>query len=342
MIGAEIEELIAEAFNGLMPEQKYELGSRLCDFIDRELLKCAADDIKYRCSVCGGASFVKCGHTAAGTQRFKCRGCGSIRCHLRTGSVLVNTKLDLAVWKRYIPLFIDHVPCRRVAESLGVSAQTAWFMRVRMLEALFPHLPAFQVQEGCGAQVDELYVRESFKGPGRKDWSAIGRDPRRDHAAAGKRGISDEQICVVTAVNDAGEFYFDVACRGALTRESAVRVLTGRILSGAIVNTDRHRSYAGALREIGAAVHNAIPSDEHKGLKKVDTLHSNIRAFLKPFNGVSTRWLHLYLAWFKWLRSFERSEKSATRHMAAGDYLHTWRKVRDAEPMSWRVGTCPA
>ena len=143
-----------------------------------------------------------------------------------------STRLDQAVWRRYVPLFIDHVPGRRVAEKLGVSTQTAWFMRVRMLEALSPHLPAFQVQEGRGAEVDELYLRESFKGSRHRDWAVIGRDPCGDHAAAGKRGISDEQVRVVTAVNDAGDFHFDVACRGAFTREAAVRVTTGRILSG--------------------------------------------------------------------------------------------------------------
>ena len=104
---------------------------------------------------------------------------------------------------------------------------------------------------------------------------------------------------------------------------------------------DSHRSYAGALREIGAAVHNALPSVVHEGLEGVDSLHSNIRAFLKPFNGVSTRWLHLYLAWFKWLRSFKRSEGAAARHMVAGDYRHTWRMVRGAAAPVRPDGTRP-
>jgi hypothetical protein len=112
-----------------------------------------------------------------------------------------------------------------------------------------------------GVEVDEIYFRESFKGTPFEGLENKPREPRHDRIGS-KQGISDDQICVVTAYDDAGSFFFDVACRGALTHDIALDTLKGRISSGAIVNTDKHRAYSKVMREIGVALHNAVSSKE--------------------------------------------------------------------------------
>ena len=47
------------------------------------------------------------------------------------------------------------------------------------------------------------------------------------------------------------------------------------------------------------------------------------------FKGVSTRWLHLYFGWYKWLRAFCRSPDTAIKQIVRGDYENTWRSIRD-------------
>ena len=44
-----------------------------------------------------------------------------------------------------------------------------------------------------------------------------------------KRGLSGEQICVMTGVNDSNETFFEVSGRGVLSRKRAMDVLRGRI-----------------------------------------------------------------------------------------------------------------
>ena len=64
----------------------------------------------------------------------------------------------------YIECLVDHLSSYRVTQRIGVCKKMTWFMRVRTIEALFDKLPSFEVREGNGVQLDELYFRESFKG----------------------------------------------------------------------------------------------------------------------------------------------------------------------------------
>ena len=55
--------------------------------------------------------------------------------------------------------------------------------------------------------------------------------------------------------------------------------------------------------------HKAIPSGKHmKGIyhiQHINAFHSNFKAFLEKFRGVSTKHLNSYLMWFKWIELFK-------------------------------------
>ena len=189
-------------------------------------------------------------------------------------------------------------------------------MRLGTLEAIYNNLPSFQVKDGCEVGIDEIYFRESFKGNRFEGMEYMPRDPRKSPQHDAKSGISNDQIYMVTALNDAGDFFYDVACRGGLTSEIAQKTLGSRIESGTIVNTDKHRAYQKAMKELSVAVHNRISAKEHEATPRLDNIHGDIRSFIYPFKGVSTRWLHLYLAWYKRLRCF-----------ACRDYVQSSRRV---------------
>jgi transposase-like protein len=110
-----------------------------------------------------------------------------------------------------------------------------------------------------------------------------------------------------------------------------MRTLESRISDGAMINTDRHRAYPEVLSKLEVAFHNAYSSSDHEKLGHINDLHSSIRGFMRKFKGVSTKWLHCYLAWFKWLREFGRSdtvkEEIAARQIGSGDYEHLWKDI---------------
>lgn len=316
------------------------LADRILAALNRELMRASLDDPDMACPACGGRESVRCGKTRAGTPRWKCKSCGKVRCHIDTGGILALSKLPIETWEAYIPLFLAHVSCAKIAKELDVTPKTAWFMRIRILEAVFNDLPAFQVKDGCGVQVDELYFRESFKGTRFDGMPLPPREARRgDGQDDVLAGISNDQICVVTAVNDTGDFFYDVTCRGGLTVELAVEAFENRILAGAVVNTDRHRAYPRAMEELKVASHVAIDSRCHEHLRRINEIHGNLRTFIRPFRGVSTKWLHLYLAWFKWDRCFSRGGDGraiARKQIAKGDYAHTWRAIVEKMALPFR------
>ena len=140
-----------------------------------------------------------------------------------------------------------------------------------------------------------------------------------------RRGLSREQLCVMTGVNDSNETFLEVTGRGALSRKRAMDVLRGRIASGSVVATDRAAAYVGVLAELGVAAHAAYdPKDRSEGtINRVNTVHSLLGAFMEPFRGVSTKHLGAYLAWFRWCRTFMATdpgtaERTVARQLANG------------------------
>lgn len=322
-----IERAVKEAIRACPIQEREGLIESVRSVLDSELLQTHFQFPDGICPVCRGTDCIRYGRSKLGAQRWKCKRCGRVHNSGGTGTILSRTKLDHETWMRYAECFVDRLSDARVSERLGVCNKTAWFMRIRTLEALYRNLPVFQVKEGCGAELDELYFRESFKGTRFEGMEYMPREPRTEEGHKVRQGISDDQICVVTAINDVGDFFFDVSCRGALTCDIAYDTLKGRILSGAIVNTDRHKAYHRALEDLSVAAHIATEAKEHRNLDRIDEIHGDIRTFMRPFRGVSTRWLHLYLAWYKWLRAFSHNISTAAKHIVSGDYEHTWASI---------------
>ena len=310
----------------MKPEERYDLIIRIQSILEREIVDTSETISDFVCPKCGGKEFIHYGKTAKGTERFQCTVCGNVRCHCKEGNIMTYTKLDADVWMHYAECFVDHISCRKVADRLGVTKKTAWFMRIRTLEALYKYMPSFQTKSNQTVELDEMYFRESFKGTRFDKMATMPREPRHEIREF-KSGISDDQICVMTGLNDMGDFFFDVVCRGALTCNIAYDALKNRICSGTIVNTDAHKAYPRVLRDLSVSIHIAIPAKKHENLTNLDHIHNGIRTFMAPFHGVSTKWLHLYLCWFKWLRCFRDNCASAANQIVHGDYEHTWKAI---------------
>ncbi|NLH92461.1 MAG: hypothetical protein GX481_08455 [Atopobium sp.] len=125
----------------------------------------------------------------------------------------------------------------------------------------------------------------------------------RRHGGANKTpGISNELVCIVAGANDRGDCFAELCCRGRATTCEVESVLDGRISEGAIVSTDRHGSYPGALSALGVLEHRRYDSKTQcDRLSLVNSLHSRLGSFLARFNGVATRRLQHYLDWFCWM-----------------------------------------
>lgn len=99
--------------------------------------------------------------------------------------------------------------------------KTAFFMRHRLLEAMAKRMPAFRVEAGGGAELDECFFRESFKGNRSRSESGVPRKPR----ARSQGTDGHEKICVLTGINDAGDIFYEIAGRGGLDEAAARELL---------------------------------------------------------------------------------------------------------------------
>ncbi|MCQ2078538.1 MAG: hypothetical protein MJZ38_00545 [archaeon] len=126
------------------------------------------------CPWCQGHTYVRYGLTETGRQRYRCGNCRRTFSDGSVKNLLTNSKLPAETWLRYCGCFANLYSLRKCARICDVSPNTSFFMRRRIPEMLFIRLPAFRAEAGMDIQVDEIYIRDSYKGPDRD-----GRLPRR-------------------------------------------------------------------------------------------------------------------------------------------------------------------
>lgn len=233
----------------------------------------------------------------------------------------------------YAECFALMLPLRECAARCGVCLKTAWTMRLRLIECLKAYSPDFRVGRGGACELDETYFPESFKGNHSRGSFEMPRKARHRGKEAHRRGLSREQICVMTGISDANATFFEVSGRGAVSRKRAAEALRDRIGAGAVVATDKATAYIDVLRDLKVASHESYDSkDRSEGtINRINAVHSLLGSFMARFKGVSTKHLGAYLDWFRWCRTFmatdSRSAGSTVARQLANGTCAT--RIRD-------------
>lgn len=149
------------------------------------------------CPNCGSVDCVKNGKVR-GKQRFLCNDC-----HKTFGayskSVVSNSKLTHVKWMSYIECTIQGLSIRKSAEIVDVCVKTSFNMRHRILCSISEFMSKGYVEGSV--EMDETFLAESFKGNHIKSGFEMPRKSRKRGKQVSKRGISDEQICIGTALD---------------------------------------------------------------------------------------------------------------------------------------------
>ena len=269
-----------------------------------------------RCPRCRSAAVVKKGKSRNGEQRYLCRGCGRTF-GMGSGRILGTSRLPRETWMAYAECFVLMLPLRECARRCRVCLKTAYTMRHRLIECLSAYSPSFRVERGCGCELDETYLPESFKGNHAKGSFAMPRPSRHRGKQVRRRGLSLERICVMTGVNDSGETFLEVSGRGALSRERAMGVLRGRIASGSVVATDRAAAYVGVLAELGVAACAAYDPKDRSGGGPSTGSTPSIRSS-PPSWSRSAACRRTYDSWLAFLRAI-RSRGAAGVRLVVSD-----------------------
>lgn len=162
----------------------------------------------------------------------------------------------------YVLCFVDGLSLGESLRRDGVSLPTSHFMRRRIIEIVTKFNVIFTVGKGGGCELDETYFRESFQGNHTKEKFRMLRTSRQRGGALGIRGLSKEQICIMSGTNDADGVFLNLSGRGSLSAQRAITALRDKVQEGFLVATDRSSAYPTALRELRVAVHTASGSKE--------------------------------------------------------------------------------
>lgn len=291
-----------------------------------------------RCPRCGSVAIVKKGKSGNGEQRYLCRDCGRTFSG-STDRILGTSKLPRETWMAYAECFALMLPLRECAGRCGVCLKTAYTMRHRLIECLKEYSPTFHVGQGQACELDETYFPESFKGNHSKGSFTLPRKARCRGKQVRRRGLSREQICVMTGVSDTDATFFEVSGRGVVSRRRAAEALRDRIGAGAVVATDKATAYIDVLRDLKVASHESYDSkDRSEGtINRINTVHSLLDSFMARFRGVSTKHLGAYLDWFRWCRTFmaagsRAAESTVARQLANGSCSTRVRGMFGLEP----------
>jgi transposase-like protein len=235
-----------------------------------------------------------------GVQMYKCNDCNKWYSET-TGTPLYDIKLK-SKWQSYLNCMEQGMPIKKIAKELSISIQTSFDWRHKILSSLEQFVPTQLSKEvGC----DELELALSNKGS-----KSLKRKPRKRGTDFKRNQDTDEitTVQVVTAVQRNGDKYLKAVVSKRLSKEQIAKVFDGKLADNTTLITDKHPSYKAFVKDNPTIKHKRLLAKEHVDkidktihLQKVNNVHSQLRAFLRPFNGVSSKYLQNYLNWYAYI-----------------------------------------
>lgn len=173
------------------------------------------------CPRCGSSPW-RDGREPSGLRRWRCRSCGARFASL-TGTVFEGSRAGLPTWARFIRPMGHNVPLDCAAELCGVSHQTAFEWRRRVLATVSGYQGRIVLRDR--AWIDETYVNDT--------------DPSKGYGQARKRGPSRQRLCILVAI-DVRKSPTAAVCGHGKPSSARVRsALAGHLSPGCVVVHDR-------------------------------------------------------------------------------------------------------
>jgi transposase-like protein len=263
-----------------------------------------------------------------GVQRYVCRDCKK---YFRdsTGSLTYNLKKGELLPKYLYNMLLGY-SIKKCSEQTDICIQTSFDWRHKILNSFNELRPS---DFGGIVESDDIFFLESEKGS-----RNMTRKIRERGSKATKRGISNEQVAVVITQDRKSSKEVVVVKKGRVTKKSLEKVLGGRIEKGATLCTDSHRSYTAFTKANGIDHKKFIANkgqrvkDKIYHVQNVNNTASRLRNWMKPFNGVATKYLQNYLNWFMVLEKIKNdNERLKTFGMMAFAGLATYER--------WQLGS---
>lgn len=258
-----------------------------------------------------------------GAQRYQCKACGKLFVST-TKTVFAHTRKSADTWRKFIELTISGASLNTCKEECGIAYQTAFNWRHKVLNAFAVNQES-TLMSGT-VEVDETFIPISYKGNHvqgkfgirRMQDGAENNMPRK----AFQRGTDNkskhpaDKACVFCMVEDGNKGFYAAVPGTGFVSDDMLRYTVGKHIkkeSALMLSDNNHTTRR--FFEVNGYAHRILSSNVsgnphgHKPeivdglhMQHVNNMHHHLRQFLRPYCGVSSKYLGNYISLFVWLK----------------------------------------
>ena len=249
------------------------------------------------CPHCQSKRIIKNGHDKNKIQTYYCKDC-SKKFSPCTNTPLARIKLTYEQLVTFFECMTDKLSIKKTAAKMGCNKNTVFLLRHKVLDSISKIRKATKLKEKVEA--DETYESINLKGTKPKNMPRASKP--RSSKGGSKRGISNHQVCIASAIDEYDNCFLEIVGTGPITSEQVISVFNDKIEKIDCLITDCKSSYEKFAKEndinLEQIKSGTYVNNNGYSLGNINSLHSELATFLSHFKGVSTKHLQHYLDWF--------------------------------------------
>jgi transposase-like protein len=251
---------------------------------------------KIECPNCEDSKVV--GHgTYKGRGRYMCKSCKK-SFNDYTGTAISGIK-KVDKFQSYLKLILESVSIRKASKTLELNVKTVLDWRHKITTSL----EQINGTKFIGiVECDDKLVNINEKGNKKLDRESYKRPSDRKT----KRGVSDDKISIIVATDRKGNPTMKVAKRGRIDTKSVDKSIGDLMDTQNILCSDKHPSIISWAKEKEVEHHTFLSKNHGKNkmfhVQNVNSIDNLYERWIKPFYGISTKFLNQYLNWFMFLQ----------------------------------------
>jgi len=243
------------------------------------------------CPHCESKLFVKNGKRGE-IQKYKCKACCRVFT-AKTGTSLHRLQKPNK-FELYKSLMLEsYYPIKQIANKVGISIQTAFDWRHKILSGAVKDDKAF---EGI-TEIDDVWFLYSQKGRKGLDYS-------RKRGGSKRAGDNDFQTKLLITADRNKTTDMSLVRIGRLKKSDIERKVSGRFSENCALVSDKHRSIASFAKSENLK-HISFNASEHTAggeyhVQNINNMAAGLKAVInRTLKGVSTKYLQNYANWYQ-------------------------------------------
>ena len=275
-------------------------------------------------------------------QKYKCKTCHKIF-NSTTGTIYYHLKKKDKFEEYKTLMEQGYIPLDKIAAKVGVSMQTAFDWRHKILVTLKERNPQF---EGF-TEMDDVWFLYSQKGRKGLKYS-------RKRGGSKRKGDNNFQVKLLITVDRKKNKDLSVVRIGRLKKSDIQRKVGGHFVEGSTLISDKHRSISSFAKAEGLN-HVSFKAKKHTAggdyhIQNVNNIAERLKKSLNHvLRGVSTKHLQCYANWFAYMEVKKNKVKNNNIDYAISNNNQAWGQFtniednykRFIENLSARTYRCP-